>query len=227
MDFVEKRPVAAATVVCAALAGAAWLWRLRRRAKAPRLKSALRCPCGKIRGTLETLAEDNVRLRCYCESCTMFAKWAEEQSKAKGIEASGLDESKVCAKICMTRKANVTFESGVENLKLSYRNPKSLTSRVYAACCGAPVFNTGRYLGFIGVYEVCIENPAAFGEKEVLCFPEEAQTPPTRGPNRSDLSPLDFLLVLLCYAFDAKSGPPIDYDQEPVYFQDQGSKKIQ
>jgi len=181
----------------------------------------LQCECGKIRGEIQAIKEDSMRLDCYCEDCRNYATFVAKEGKRTEKTIGPCGENRLI-QVC---KSAITIHQGENYLQLARQAPDQGMHRYYAGCCHVPMFNTIDSLGYVGVYRDYIMDedddkkeqqllldkfagPVAYKKEQAL------KTPETSIP---DVSILDFLWKLLRYAPYYKCGP-FNYNLEPKYW---------
>ena len=91
------------------------------------------CPCGQV--AIEAVGDPILSAACYCESCRTAGRRLELAPGApRVLTADGGSD------YCLYRKDRVTIVRGGERLQEHRLNPASVTRRVVASCCNAPMF---------------------------------------------------------------------------------------
>ncbi|KAI9006857.1 hypothetical protein DFJ74DRAFT_712206 [Hyaloraphidium curvatum] len=102
----------------------------------PPLETTVQCLCGKVR--LGVKSASSMRLVCFCKDCRGYYEHRREGNPSlPELEAGGgVDYTQV-------GPGDITVLSGQEHLRAArLRGPKG-QPRVWAACCGTPLYSAG------------------------------------------------------------------------------------
>jgi hypothetical protein len=107
-----------------------------------RARNFASCLCGQV--ALELVGIPILSAVCYCESCRSAARQFEQAPGAPSVlnGDGGVD-------YCLFRKDRARVTRGAEHLREHRLTAASVTRRVVAACCNAPMFldfTTGHWL---------------------------------------------------------------------------------
>ena len=166
--------VTAAAVVIAPRAAAA----LRRLILGPCTAQdfSLACSCGRVEATVHAPAP--VHLICHCDDCRAFVLWASKQGDAPLGERQLLEVGGG-VRTCQVFKSVITVQRGGELLKTTRLTPELvpkdrpfLLVRVYATCCGAPLFNTWPELPSCSFFASSVQADGGSGAAAVASRPQ-------------------------------------------------------
>jgi len=150
---------------------------------------ALRCQCGRMRGTAKISPQSGVHIVCYCEDCRAFAHHLKRPDVLD--HAGGTS-------IFQMAPARLTITQGADVLRCLRLTPKGMV-RWYTECCRTPVGNTvaGR-LPFVGLITCLIDfasdgvqRDAVLGTPTLLVTQSATSDIPNRPRSKA---PLGFLL---------------------------------
>mmetsp|Transcript_4186 Transcript_4186/g.7984 ORF Transcript_4186/g.7984 Transcript_4186/m.7984 type:complete len:209 (-) Transcript_4186:108-734(-) len=122
--------------------------------------SSWSCACGKVKGIVKVREMDYTSTKCFCKSCRNVDVWC---ALYKGFKGSVSDED---GGICLLQmcKSDILLKRGDEYIKCAKYKEDAVLARFYASCCGAPLMNSIRNSGFVGLLAKNLEDRgAAFG----------------------------------------------------------------
>ncbi|EQC40628.1 hypothetical protein SDRG_01710 [Saprolegnia diclina VS20] len=122
-----------------------------KRTHSPPLRAAIACACGQVQGRVDAPAA--TRTVCYCTDCNTFATKVSK-TNAPPLDASGGTE------ILQLFPADITFSHGAEHLKAGILSAETATLRVFASCCGTPMYNTMQGAAFAGLLASVLQDKA-------------------------------------------------------------------
>lgn len=212
------------------------------------ITSHLRCPCGKIQGTITALPQDTVRLHCYCRDCHDYAIFIKNFNKSSNDAAtttattsSGSNSGdgnggkpppsrRSPIPLVQVCKSDITINQGLEYMKLSRKYPPNKGMfRYYSSCCNMPLMNTWDVLGFVGVIE---ENLDSNKEKFVgpfRCYDDDIKNSENEKETTSQQQvpglPVVRLVWNLIRYLPWRNHGPFDYTAEPTVFWGENSDK--
>jgi len=103
------------------------------------------CACGEVKATIQATCP--MRLVCYCDDCQAYAQWIQQERQNtphNNKSTSKLVDEFGGTYVMHVFKSELKITSGEENLKVvtKTRVRKMSLMRIYASCCGTPLFNT-------------------------------------------------------------------------------------
>lgn len=127
---------------------------------------SFRCTCGTVTGHLtETGKGHGILLTCHCNSC-----------RAAEVALNQPDPGRDGVVLYQTTPDRVKFTTGQDQLAVMRLGPGSRTFRWHAACCGAPLFNTGPRPGFpfASLHVSRVDAPETLGPVRARAFVAQA-----------------------------------------------------
>ncbi|OQR86346.1 hypothetical protein ACHHYP_10647 [Achlya hypogyna] len=180
---------------------------LYKRTQSPPLRAAIACDCGKVQGRVDAPAATH--LVCYCDDCQAFAfKVCKGPSSA--IDTSGGTD------IVQIFPTDVRFSQGLELLRIGIVTPKTATLRVFASCCGTPMYNTMQGRAFLGLLTAVIRDGAPLPPVQFRIMAKFATGPVPCEPTPSSVVSVRFVLnfIVRCILYRGRVEPaPLDLSQ--------------
>lgn len=105
---------------------------------------SLRCKCGHL--TLPAVGQPILTVSCYCSSCQEAARRLSPADTSRMVGRDG------GTPFVLYRKDRVDFSGSKDALREYRLTPKSPTRRVFASCCGAPMFLEFQNGHWVSVY---------------------------------------------------------------------------
>jgi hypothetical protein len=148
------------------------------------------CRCGQV--AVEATGAPVLSAVCYCESCRSAGRQFEQAPGAPSVlNADGGSE------YCLYRKDRVKIARGGEHLREHRLTPTSVTRRMVASCCNAPMFLDFTNGHWLTLYRDRFPDDAPPLQMGVMAKDRPAGGPPPDGIPTYPAYPAKFMVRLL------------------------------
>ncbi|KAH9163377.1 hypothetical protein LEN26_000529 [Aphanomyces euteiches] len=171
------------------------------------LRSDIACQCGKVQGHVDASA--GLHFVCYCDDCQAFAEHTCKTCKSPVDDFGGTD-------IVQVFPSEIRILQSKQHLKIGKLTEKTKVLRVFASCCGTPMFNTSDNSAFLGLLTHTLKSDTQLKPPDYRIQAKFAKmTPP--GP-AARIIPVEFVVAffLRTLVFFRKRAHPSPVDDTSI-----------